>query len=310
MMRILIVVNAKIPVSHYGGTQRDVWYLAKELHSRGYQVTLLAAKGSYCPYARVIEINPLVPMELQIPDDVDVVNFHSVAYPNIKQPYIVTIHGNEVNKNNPNNSIYVSRNHAERYGSTNFVYNGMDWDVYSKVDHNVKREYYHFLGKAAWKVKNLKGAIRIVEANKGEKLMVMGGNRLNFKMGFRFTWSRNVSFCGMVDDKRKCEVIQRSKGLIFPVLWDEPMGLAVIESLYMGSPVFASDRGSLPELVTPDVGFLSNSETELSEAMRNANYSSKVCHEYARDCFSSKVMADGYLRMYEKVLNNNNSLED
>ena len=35
----------------------------------------------------------------------------------------------------------------------------------------------------------------------------------------------------------KGEILNSSKGLVFPVLWHEPFGLAIIESLYYGCPV-------------------------------------------------------------------------
>lgn len=307
-MKILIVLQSEIPAIQYGGTQRVVWYLAKELNAMGHNVTLLVARGSHCPFAKIIEIDPSRPIHQQIPNDIDVVHFNSLADPQTTKPYVVTIHGNNEHPNSSDNSIYVSKNHAERYGSKNFVHNGLDWSDYGDVDLNKKREHYHFLGKAAWRVKNVRGAIRIVRSIQGARMKVLGGERLNFKMGFRLTLSPRIEFCGMVDDLRKREVITRSKGLIFPVLWDEPFGLAITESLYFGSPVFGTLRGSLPELVTEDVGFLSNDEDEIVQSMRDAQFSPRRCHEYAMDCFNSRLMAENYIKMYERVINNGNKL--
>jgi glycosyltransferase involved in cell wall biosynthesis len=180
----------------------------------------------------------------------------------------------------------------------------MDWDDYGQVDLAVKREYYHFLGKAAWKKKNLKGAIQIISRSKGEHLKVLGGWRLNLKMGPRFTVSPKVSFAGMVGGEKKNALLQRSKGLIFPVRWNEPFGLAIIESLYFGCPVFGTPYGSLPELVTGEFGFLSNRSSEIVEALKSTeSYSRQKCHEYARDVFNSRKMAESYLEIYNKVLN-------
>ncbi len=307
-MNILIVTRAKLPVVEYGGTERVVWALSKMLTQMGHSVTLLCKRGSMSPYAKVIEMDPSLPLHRQIPDDIDVVHFNSYSDPLCPKPYIVTIHGNRVHSNNPNNSVYVSRNHAERNGSSNYVHNGLDWSEYGAVDTQRARSYYHFLGKAAWRVKNVRGAIRIIDRLDGAKLKVLGGTRLNFKMGFRFTLSPRADFCGMVGGERKLELLKGSKGLIFPVLWDEPFGLAVTESLYCGAPVFGSERGSLPELVTPDVGFLSNDESEIVEAIRGAEFSSSRCHEYAAEYFGAELMARRYVEMYERVLNNSNSL--
>jgi glycosyltransferase involved in cell wall biosynthesis len=98
--------------------------------------------------------------------------------------------------------------------------------------------------------------------------------------------------------------LNSSKGLIFPVLWHEPFGLAITESLFYGCPIFATPYGSLPELVNPEIGFLSNNSADLAEAiLQSDQYNSLTCHAIARDLFDSKTMAKKYLSMYEKVLN-------
>lgn len=61
--------------------------------------------------------------------------------------------------------------------------------------------------------------------------------------------------------------------------------------------------GALPELVPPEVGFLTTHRQEMAEHIQSAQYSPKVCHEYARDLFNSSVMAEAYLKKYETVLN-------
>ena len=57
------------------------------------------------------------------------------------------------------------------------------------------------------------------------------------------------------------------------------------------------------ELVSPEVGFLTAHGQEMAEHIQSAQYSPKVCHEYARDLFNSSVMAEAYLKKYETVLN-------
>jgi len=80
--------------------------------------------------------------------------------------------------------------------------------------------------------------------------------------------------------------------------------LAVIESSYFGCSVFATPYGSLPELVNNEVGFLSASADDLSNALNNAaDFDKQKCHEYALNNFSSKLMALNYLTCYERVIN-------
>lgn len=303
-MNVVIVESSVIPAIKYGGTQRVIWYLGKELNRMGHQVTFLANKGSQCPFAKIVEIDPLKSIGCQIPDYADIVHLNACVPEDLKKPYVLTMHGNSLPEKIDVNTIFVSQNQARRFGCDSFVYNGLDWDDYGPVNLLKQRKGYHFLGKAAWRVKNLKGAIDVTKALKGESLEVLGGDRFNFKMGWRFTFSPQIHFKGMVDDAIKKAVIEQSKGLIFPVTWHEPFGLAITESLYFGSPVFATPYGALPELVTKEVGFLTdNAATMIQHLKEGPGYSSQICHEYARDKFNSRIMAEEYLKKYEKVLN-------
>ena len=306
-MNILIVNNSKLPVIYYGGTQRVVWYLGKILQRLGHKVSFLVEKGSKCDFATIIERNPEVDLIDQIPSDIDLVHFHFIpkGLERLQSPYLITIHGNpNPGESIDKNAVFVSKNHAKRHNAEAFVHNGLDWDDYGNVNLEKKRDYFHFLGKAAWRVKNVKGAIKTTLKLKGERLHVLGGSRLNIKMGFRFTWQPRAKFFGMIGGKDKLTQLQHSKGLVFPVRWHEPFGLAIIESLYFGAPVFGTPYGSLPELINKDIGFLSNSSTTLSEAMKQyKDYNSKTCHDYAATLFNAKYMARNYEKLYEKVMN-------
>ena len=303
-MNILIVHNNKIPVIKYGGTERDIWYLGYELVKMGHKVTYLVKAGSSCPFAEVKIFNPEVSINKQIPENIDFVNLHFHPNEEIHFPHLISIHGNLPEQSKFYlNTNFVSKNHAKRYGANAFVYNGLNWDDYGKPDFKSKRDYIHFLGKAAWRIKNVRGAIKIAHRNKTE-IKVLGGTRINIKMGLRFTTSKYARFYGMVGGEQKNALLRNSKALIFPVLWHEPFGLAIIESLYFGCPVLGTKHGSLPELVTGDVGFLSNSLDELSEAYKNLDdFDRKLCHEYAYDNYNSNVMARNYLKLYEQILN-------
>ncbi|MBP6385561.1 MAG: glycosyltransferase [Pseudarcicella sp.] len=307
-MNILLALNSTIPVQHYGGTERVVWYLGKELVKLGHKVTLLVKFGSFCEFAKVIYLDDTKSIKDQIPADIDIIHFHyePIGMNEISKPYVITFHGNVNSPFETNlNTIFVSKNHAARFGSKSYVYNGLDWDDYSKPNLSQKREYFHFLGKAAWRVKNVKGAIDLIKNTRTEKLKVLGGKRFNFKMGLRFTFSPRISFEDNVGGKSKDVFLNASKGLIFPVRWHEPFGLAITESLFFGCPVFGTPYGSLPEIVNSEVGFLSNSQSELQIAVENSNqFNPKTCFEYASEVFNSKIMALSYLEKYNKVISN------
>lgn len=304
-MNIVLICNARLPVFAYGGTERIVWDLAKALSMFGHRVRLMAAEGTTCSFAEVLPIKPQQYLRDQIPDNSDIVHFHIRPPFDPDQsllPYLYTQHGNEASASDmPLNSVFVSANHAKRFGSDQFVHNGLDWSAYGEVDFGRSRQWLHFLGNAAWKVKNLKGAIEVAR-DAGEILAVLGGHRLNIKRGFRLTLSRRVKFFGMVGGQKKLDLLNASKGLVFPVIWDEPFGLAITESLYFGCPVFGSQRGSLPEIVTPETGFLANELSQLAEAIKSRNFEPEACHTLARDRFNASRMAAAYLEKYKKVL--------
>ena len=303
-LHILIVFNGRLPVSKYGGTQRVIWSLGKDLAGIGHRVTFLAGEGSSSDFAQVKALDLDAPIAGQIPEDVDLIHSFINIWEDLPRPLMVTIEGNSrPGRDFHINTCFVSRNHASRYGSERYVYNGMDLEEYGKPCFGVERKYVHFLGKAAWNVKNVKGCISLAK-EAGIPLRVLGGNRIQLKMGARFTLDRNVRFEGMVGGHYKNQLINGSRALLFPVLWNEPFGIALTESLYFGCPVFGTPYGSLPELITSEFGFLSNKHSELVRALEHVeSYDRKKCHEYVCDSFSSLKMTQDYLALYEKILN-------
>jgi glycosyltransferase involved in cell wall biosynthesis len=303
-LHILIIYSGKIPTPKYGGTSRDIWYLGKELIKMGHRITFLVGAGSQCDFARIIQLDPELSLASQIPEDVDLVHSHIPIWEPLPKPYMITLHGNSSDEREHDiNTTFISRDHAARFGSEVYVYNGLGLEEYGTPQLDNPRKYLHFLGKAAWRIKNLKGCMNIARAS-GYPLRVLGGYRVNLKMGMRITLDPRIRFEGMVGGETKNRLINGSKALLFPVRWNEPMGLAVVESLYFGCPVFGTPYGALPELVTSEFGFLSNKQSELVEALGHVEeYDRKKCHEYVCDNFASIHMAQNFLPLYEKVLN-------
>lgn len=302
-MHILLVHNTLVPPTKYGGTERVVLWLAQQLLVLGHKVSLLAPKGSFIEGVSLIDYNPTVPLNTQIPTLIDVVHLHCGVNELPNKPFVSTMHGNlnqqiELHKN----TIFVSQNHALRFGSKAFVYNGLNPLDYGKPHFN-KQNYIHFLGDAAWRIKNVKAAIAIAK-KANMPLKVLGGVRFNFNQGLRLTFNLNTKFYGMVGGQQKNNLLQASKAMIFPVRWHEPFGIAITESLYFGCPIFGTPYGSLPELINKEVGFLSNRTKELVEAVKHVNqFNPKVCHEYVMENFTNVQMASKYVQYYQQVLN-------
>ena len=303
-MNILIVFNRVIPVKNYGGIQRAAWWLGKELVRLGHEVTYLVAKGSYCEFADVIFYNPNLNLNDQIPVNTDVVHLYQHPDKSLKKPYLLHMQSNTKEDNYDINTVFVSRNHAERHHAQCFVHNGVDPDDYGKPDFYNQKKNFHFLAKASWKVKNVRGAIELAEKT-NNKLDVIGGHRLNFKMGFRFTLDPRIKFHGMIGGENKNNILSKSKGMIFPVIWHEPFGIAIIESMYFGCPVFGTPYGSLPEIVDDKSGVLSNKKNELIYAIKHSgDFNYKYIHERIMDIFSINKVTKDFLALYEKVMNN------
>jgi glycosyltransferase involved in cell wall biosynthesis len=78
--------------------------------------------------------------------------------------------------------------------------------------------------------------------------------------------------------------------------------LAVIESLYMGCPVFATPYGALPELVSPDCGVLAPTGQALVNALHQPLPDREACHLRAKTRFNHRQMGQGYVALYQQVL--------
>jgi glycosyltransferase involved in cell wall biosynthesis len=66
-----------------------------------------------------------------------------------------------------------------------------------------------------------------------------------------------IEFLGEVTHGEKVELLQNARATLFPIEWEEPFGLVMIESMACGTPVLATRRGAVPEVVEDGVtGFL------------------------------------------------------
>ncbi len=297
----MIAADRVVPPLKYGGSERMVGWLAKSLVKQGHRVSLIAPPGSRLDGANLIPLVPGSDPRALIPLGADLLHDHGVTGPVDDLPYLTTFHGNMFQPGwgfHPN-TVFLTADHARRHGARTFVHYGIPPSP--EPDLTSSRSGLAFLAMAAWKVKNVRGAIRIAR-RAGRRLEVMGGHRINLRMGVRITLDPRVSFHGMVDDSAKQRVLSRTEGLLFPVLWPEPFGLAIVEALLQGCPVLATPWGSLPELVPPDVGFLSDSESELAEAAASlGSYSRRRCRDWVLEKFSVERMTSSYLELYQRV---------
>jgi glycosyltransferase involved in cell wall biosynthesis len=113
-----------------------------------------------------------------------------------------------------------------------------------------------------------------------------------------------ISYVGTVSGVKKMNFISNAKALLFPIDWEEPFGMAVIEALACGTPVIAMKRGAMPEIIEHGVtGFLANNEEEFSEYMKRIDEIDPVnCRQSVIDRFGADAMAKSYIERYKEVI--------
>ncbi len=287
-----------LPAPRYGGTQRMVVWLARGLATAGHRVTLIAGHGSRVPEATVISVavdaarGPAFDIRPLLPPGLDILVTYAPLRVKPDHPWLRVLPGNRKPglKAAPN-IIYLSRDHARRHGSETFVYNGLDPAEFQfRRD---KDDYDLFLGR--------------LHASKGYRWAVAGAKRLRRRLllagGWRPSLSRYVKYVGSVGGTRKAELLAGAGALWMPALWDEPFGITLIEAMVSGTPVLGTRRGSLPEIVSPEVGALGDTLDELVGLRGRLDATApEACRAHVERHFTHRVMAEGYLRMFRAYL--------
>jgi glycosyltransferase involved in cell wall biosynthesis len=298
-MHIAVISHHRLPVKGYGGTQRVVVALVRGLVELGHRVTLIAAPGTKLPWAPVVEANTRdlhtnsTKLAPYVPRDADIVHAHfPLQSAPGRVPFVQTLHGNmKAGLPIPPHTVFLSHDHAKRHGATTFVHNGL-----------VPTEFRFRRRKEAWdlflgRLHSTKGYHWAIEAAKrtGRRLIIAGG--------WRPTFTDAIKYVGEVNDKQKTALLARARCLWCAALWDEPFGLATIEALFSGTPVLATRRGALPEIITPEVGALGDTLEDLLEAAQQIHTRDPdCCRARAERWFSHLAMATAYVRIYEAML--------
>jgi glycosyltransferase involved in cell wall biosynthesis len=98
--------------------------------------------------------------------------------------------------------------------------------------------------------------------------------------------------------------MSRARAFLFPISWEEPFGLVVAEAMAAGTPVIATPRGSLPELVAHGVtGFLGETDEELAAYVgRVGEIDRAACRRRAEERYSADRMVSDYEALYRRIL--------
>jgi len=302
-MKVVFHHPHPLPVIAYGGIERIIFWHMVELARLGHEVVLIGHPDSKVKEHGITLVplaNPEQDWEELIPSGADIVHLFHNHQCKSKVPTINTIQGNgKIGEKFILNTVFVSRKHAEIHGSDQFVYNALDLNEYPFVETKKEWNRFLFLAKASWRVKNLKHAVSACRETK-KHLEIVGGRWLGL--------SRFIHSHGIIGGEKKMNLIKKSDALIFPVRWHEPFGIAIIEAMSQGLPVIGSPYGSLPELITPDTGFIVKNYAELVEVLKNPpkKFDPLVIRRYIEENFCINKHATSYLALYQKVINGEN----
>ncbi|MFE0589009.1 glycosyltransferase [Micromonospora echinospora] len=112
-----------------------------------------------------------------------------------------------------------------------------------------------------------------------------------------------VRWVGTVAGRDRDDLVASARVALFPLRWEEPGGTAVVESLALGTPVVATARGCLPELIDDGrTGLLTDDEERLGELVLAAGrIDPEECRREAAARFTPAVMAQRYVELYDRV---------
>lgn len=307
-LRVALVCERALPVSLYGGTERIVEWLARQLLLRGHEVTLLGPRGSFLPGVRSVVATNAREAGEAMPRDIDIVHAHGWTNARFDRPTLWTLHGNAPGSSFEGNWNFISRDHARRHGRNTFVYNGIPVDeVYFQA---AKGDRHLFFSRINRPGKNVTRAIDLahrydigLDLAGGSRWELLTRSAVRREGAFFRSLSSRFRFHGMVGGWNKARLLAESRSLLFPIRWDEPFGLVVVEALLAGTPVIAAPRGAIPELMSDDVGFLCETDAEYGaafEAVRTIDPGR--CRDFAAATFPVGRMTDGYLELYRRIL--------
>jgi glycosyltransferase involved in cell wall biosynthesis len=329
-----------VPPKGYGGIEWVVALLADGLVEAGHDVTLFAtgdsrtkAKLEYAfaeaPGSREINDPTLDATHTifalrEARERFDVLHVHSpfsalAASIETGVPTVHTLHGSFTDDMRRlyayvgDRAWYVAISEAQRgfnpgLNYAGVVYNGIDLDFYAF--HEEKEDFVLFLGRAAPE----KGWRRAIDA------ALLAGERLVSAVKIAHEteereWETNIEpilpadfeVLGEITQEHKVDLLRRAKAVLFPIDWQEPFGLVMTEAMACGTPVIATPRGSVPEVIDDGVtGWIVDVERYAEEAAdrltRLRDVDPGACRDRVRRLFSKEAMVAGYERVFDAVV--------
>ena len=321
-----------VPPDAYGGIEWICSWLVDGLVDRGHDVTLIAA-GEHRTRAEFRQTYPEPPSSRlgePLPEliqaaaaagvladmEVDVIHDHSIAGPLLargrKTRTVVTAHGptdGEVGRYYRKLGDTISlvaitdaqRLHAPDLPWAGTVYNAIPVAEYPF--NATKEDFVLFLGRMSPE----KGAHLAIDAAREAGLpIVIAGKCIEkierdyFALEVGPRLGDDTEWIGQADAAVKKDLLGRARCLVFPIQWEEPFGIVMVEALACGTPVVALGRGSVPEIVEHDVtGFVLKQIEDLPGGIDHClKIDPAACRERAERLFDVSQMVAGYEAIY------------
>jgi glycosyltransferase involved in cell wall biosynthesis len=329
-----------VPPTGYGGIELVVSLLADGLVDAGHDVTLFAS-GDSLTKANLSYIFEQAPSELigrtlpeirhalacyEHADEFDVINDHSgipaAALGGLVQtPVLHTIHG-PLDTHEAQHAyasiaevapgvglVSISENQRRPMPDLPWaatIPNAIDLSIYPSKPH--KGDYLLFLGRFSPD----KGAHRAVAVatELGLPLKMAGKNREPKERQYfaelvePHLGHGGIEYLGEVSHGEKVELLQDARATLFPIEWEEPFGLVMIESMACGTPVIATRHGAVPEVIEHGVsGIIVDNYREMAAALEQADeLDPNECRRYVEERFAPERMVGDYESAYRAVI--------
>jgi len=306
-LKILIIADPHIPIppSQYGGTERIVHLYAREASRLGHIVNLLAGKGSSSYGGSLVIHKPPTSFRLnrayrklrfQVQtileaQKCDVVYSHGRfdyleallaldvpllhCFHNIVEQNQIDFAEARMKTNSAFHFISYSQSKELKLKKPYFLIpNCIDTKIYHTVEH--PSNYLLYVGR----ITHNKGVdIAIKAARLSGIPLIIAGNVCDSKDSqeyFNFQIKPqlnkdNITWVGPVNDSQKANLLANALALLFPIRWQEPFGLVMIEALASGCPIIATNCASTPEVIEHGVtGYLCDSSDDMAEIFADA----------------------------------------